>query len=311
MGWWCHELQGRLQPVPMSHRAGEWTLRNYPYVLAGAACVGLAASNGVRGRGLAVVAVALLAAARLRVRGRADRTGGVALGRARASAAGGGAARASTLSTRACSLPRVGEAAPALAVVTGPARGGEFDLRVPATLTRFGAVGLREPVMLDLPVGRSPPQGAIIALRGTAPPPAARVARLRRADVAPPPRRPRRRPRPRLAARRAARRDRRLRRPGSSLARARSGARARGRTARGPRRDRARRGPGPVARPPHGLPRLGPLPPAGGQRPERDLRRRLRAGPGLAARAFRAGSASSARWPGSPRTCSPSARSRP
>ena len=42
----------RLQPVPTSQRAGEWTLRNYPYVLAGAACVGLAASNGVRGRGL-------------------------------------------------------------------------------------------------------------------------------------------------------------------------------------------------------------------------------------------------------------------
>ena len=52
-----------LRPVPMSHRAGEWTLRNYPYVLAGAACVGLAASNGVRGRGLTVVALALLAIA--------------------------------------------------------------------------------------------------------------------------------------------------------------------------------------------------------------------------------------------------------
>ena len=54
--------------------------------------------------------------------------------------------------------------APAAVVVTGPARGGEFELRVPARLTRFGALTLREPVLLDLPVGRSPPQGALIAL---------------------------------------------------------------------------------------------------------------------------------------------------
>ena len=153
-----------LQPIPMSHRAVEWSLRNYPYVLAGAACLGLAASNGLRGRGLAVLALALLAAAgcvfaaapiaRVALLSVALGLGGWWWGSARLDAFD-----ASVL------LPRVGEAAPGLAVVTGPARGGEFDLRVPATLTRFGAVGLREPVMLDLPVGRSPPQGAIIALR--------------------------------------------------------------------------------------------------------------------------------------------------
>ncbi len=155
----------KLQPFPTSQRAGEWTLRNYPYVLAGAACVGLAASNGVRGRGLAVVAVALLAAvgcvvatapiARVVLLSVALALGGWWWGSARLDALD-----ASVL------LPRVGEAERALAVVTAPARGGEFDLRVPATLTRFGPVGLREPVLLDLPVGRSPPQGAIIALRG-------------------------------------------------------------------------------------------------------------------------------------------------
>src|SRR5581483_3218342 len=59
---------------------------------------------------------------------------------------------------------RVGEAALAVAVVTGPARGGEFDLRVPARLVRFGDVRLDEAVLLDLPVGRSPPQGAIVAV---------------------------------------------------------------------------------------------------------------------------------------------------
>ncbi len=61
-------------------------------------------------------------------------------------------------------LGRVGQAGLAVAVVTGPARGGEFDVRVPARLVRFGDVALDEPVLLDLPVGRSPPQGAVIAL---------------------------------------------------------------------------------------------------------------------------------------------------
>src|SRR5580765_5470977 len=153
-----------LRPVPMSHRAGEWTLRNYPYVLAGAACVGLAASNGVRGRGLTVVALAVLAVAGcVFAAAPIARVASLAV----ALALGGwwwGSARLDSLDSSVL-LPRVGEAAPALAVVAGPARGGEFELRVPATLRRFGGVGLREPVMLDLPVGRSPPQGAIIALR--------------------------------------------------------------------------------------------------------------------------------------------------
>jgi competence protein ComEC len=158
---------GRLQPVPTAsarHPAAEWALRNYPYVLAASACLGLAVANAARGRGLFPVALALIAAvgcalaseplSRVALISAALLIGGWWWGSARLDAVD-----ASVL------LPRVGEAAAALAVVTGPARGGEFDLRVPARLTRFGALSLHEPVLLDLPVGRSPPQGAIIALR--------------------------------------------------------------------------------------------------------------------------------------------------
>jgi ComEC/Rec2-related protein len=145
-------------------RIRESILRNYPYLLAGAACVGLATANGVRGPGLTVLALALAAAAACAFAG--EPLARVAL-LSVALLFGGwwwGSSRLDVLDSSIL-VPRVGQAAAAVAVVTGPARGGEFDLRVPARLTRFDALVLGEPVLLDLPVGRSPPQGAIIALR--------------------------------------------------------------------------------------------------------------------------------------------------
>ena len=59
---------------------------------------------------------------------------------------------------------RVGTAERAIVVVTGPARRSPFDLRVPAQMRRFGDESIREPVLLRLPSGRSPPQGAILDL---------------------------------------------------------------------------------------------------------------------------------------------------
>jgi competence protein ComEC len=53
------------------------------------------------------------------------------------------------------------------AVVTGPARRTLFALRVPAEVHRFGPRTLRERVLLELPLGRSPPQGAVLVLRAT------------------------------------------------------------------------------------------------------------------------------------------------
>lgn len=47
-------------------------------------------------------------------------------------------------------------------VVTGPARVTRYDTRVPAVVTRFGTLRPHEPVLLKLPRGRAPPQGAVI-----------------------------------------------------------------------------------------------------------------------------------------------------
>ena len=76
-----------------------------------------------------------------------------------------GSARLDALD-RSALLPRVGTAERALVAVTGPARRSQFDVRVPAQMRRFGQDEIREPVLLRLPPGRSPPQGAILDLIG-------------------------------------------------------------------------------------------------------------------------------------------------
>jgi ComEC/Rec2-related protein len=63
-------------------------------------------------------------------------------------------------------VAHAGEVARATVVVTGPARDSGFELRVPARLVRFGTLVTGEAVLLELPVGRSPPQGAIVELDG-------------------------------------------------------------------------------------------------------------------------------------------------
>jgi competence protein ComEC len=62
----------------------------------------------------------------------------------------------------------IGRSAPVEAVVTGPARRSSFAVRVPAQTRRWSEEHVRERVLLQLPLGRSPPQGAVIALRATA-----------------------------------------------------------------------------------------------------------------------------------------------
>jgi competence protein ComEC len=49
-----------------------------------------------------------------------------------------------------------------LVVVTGPARRTRFELRVPGQVRRFGRLGFHESVLLELPPGRAPPQGAVL-----------------------------------------------------------------------------------------------------------------------------------------------------
>lgn len=60
----------------------------------------------------------------------------------------------------------VGTAERALVEVTAPPRVGRFGIRVSATMLRFGRLSPREPVLLQLPVGRSPPLGGRLEVLG-------------------------------------------------------------------------------------------------------------------------------------------------
>ena len=61
--------------------------------------------------------------------------------------------------------PEIGRSAVVSVIVTGPVRASTFALGVPAEVRRFDERSLRERVQLELPLGRSPPQGAVLTLR--------------------------------------------------------------------------------------------------------------------------------------------------
>jgi competence protein ComEC len=146
---------------------------HWPSLLIGGACVGLAASNWI------VTGVVVLMAAGL------VGLAGVALldGPARVVAFGivlavaglwWGALRLETMA-RSSLAAEVGESGPASLVVTGPARTTSWAVRVPSEVVSFRGRQLRERVLLVLPVGRSPPRGAILET-------VVRVAEPREAD---------------------------------------------------------------------------------------------------------------------------------
>ena len=126
------------------------------HLLLGALCCGIAAANAVRVPVVALVAaaVALLAAATVSAPG--HRVGVLAL----ALALAGwwwGSARLDALD-RSVLLAEVGRAERALVVVTGPPRSGGFSVRAPGLVMRFGRLRPHEAVLLELPLGRSPPR---------------------------------------------------------------------------------------------------------------------------------------------------------
>ena len=139
-------------------------LRARPHLLAGCLCFGLAAANGLREASalLALAAVSLALAAALVAPGMRVPVIAIAL---LLTGWWWGSARLAALD-QSVLLPRVGTAGPMVVAVTGPARQSRFDLRVPAQARRLRDVGLREPVLLKLPPGRSPPQGAVLELIG-------------------------------------------------------------------------------------------------------------------------------------------------
>ena len=132
--------------------------RIYPHWLAGAVCIGLAAANAARAVWVptAICGVSLVAAGSLAVGW--SRLVVVALGLALSGWAWG-SARLERID-ESILLSHAGRAQRSLVVVTGPARRGRFELRVPVVVERFGRRPVHEKALLQLPLGRSPPQGA-------------------------------------------------------------------------------------------------------------------------------------------------------
>ena len=131
-----------------------------PYVLASALCCGLAGATVVRAT---VVPAAVLLAL-------------VALGGARAPLGAAacalvlagwwwGSERLRTLD-RSALAPRIGTAERAIVELEEPPRPGRFETRVRALVVRWGRLRPREPVLLELPPGRAPPQGARLSVLG-------------------------------------------------------------------------------------------------------------------------------------------------
>jgi competence protein ComEC len=140
------------------------TLRR-PHVLAAAVCLGLAAATVARvptttGALLAVVCgAATLAAADERFRLAALAAAVTLAGWAWGSARLGGL-------DRSVLLPRLGTVEHALVELQEEPRRGTFDQRARAVVLRWGTLRPREQVLLELPLGRSPPRGARLALLG-------------------------------------------------------------------------------------------------------------------------------------------------
>ena len=134
--------------------------QRWPTLLVGAACAGLAASNivSVAGEVLAMAAgLALAAVALLTERARVVAVGAVLV----IAGLWWGGLRLDAMASSALAA-EIGESAPAELVVVGPARTTSWAVRVQAEVRRFGDTHLRERVLLLLPVGRSPPRGAIL-----------------------------------------------------------------------------------------------------------------------------------------------------
>jgi competence protein ComEC len=137
-------------------------LRARPHLLAAALCAGLAAANALRGPSLAVAFVAVALALCAVAAPPGVRVPALALA---LFLAGWwwGSARLEAID-QSVLLPKVDTAGRALVAVTGPARRSRYELRVPGQVRRFGDEAVREPVLLRLPPGRSPPQGALLDL---------------------------------------------------------------------------------------------------------------------------------------------------
>jgi competence protein ComEC len=140
------------------------TLR-FPHAFAGALCLGFAVANLTRPAvlptlaGASALALVGLAAPDSRLRAVALASAVVAV------AWGWGSLRLAQLD-RSVLASRIGTAEWAVAEVEEPPRPGPFDQRMKALVLRWGTLRPHESVLLELPLGRSPPAGARLRLLG-------------------------------------------------------------------------------------------------------------------------------------------------
>ncbi len=137
--------------------------RGWPAALLAALALGLSAANWLSLPRLAGVAAAVAAAAatiRLPPHWRLV----FASGALTAAGLWWGGLRLHELN-RSILVSRIGQPAGVKVVVTGAAARSPFAVRVVGEVRRFDGVDLRERVLLELPAGRAPPQGAVLELR--------------------------------------------------------------------------------------------------------------------------------------------------
>jgi hypothetical protein len=137
----------------------------FPHALVGAVCIGCAASDATRvPTGPALVAAAVVATLVLALDDPRLHRPAVAAALV-AVAWAWGSMRLAQLD-HSVLAPRIGTFEQALVEVEEPPRAGEFDQRMRALVLRWGTLRTHEPVLLELPLGRAPPQGARLELEG-------------------------------------------------------------------------------------------------------------------------------------------------
>jgi competence protein ComEC len=137
----------------------------FPQALVGALCLGFALANLARPAVVPALGVAAaLAAVGFAASDSRFRTASVAAAVV-AVAWAWGAVRLAQLD-HSVLAPRIGTAELALVEVEEPPRLGTFNRRMKAVVLRWGTLRTHEPVLLELPLGRSPPQGARLRLVG-------------------------------------------------------------------------------------------------------------------------------------------------
>ena len=141
------------------------TLRiRLPHALVGSLCLGFALANVARvPMAPALGAASALAAVGLAASG--SRLRWLAIASVIAVAWTWGSMRLAQLD-RSVLASRIGTVEAAVVEVEEPPRTGEFEQRMRGLVLRWGTLSMHEPVWLELPLGRSPPEGARLRLLG-------------------------------------------------------------------------------------------------------------------------------------------------